>query len=88
MGAIHGVRALLPGMLAYGQPGHIVNTASLAGHVAGPFMAPYSASKFALVAISEALYHELAMAQASLGVSVLCPGWVNTDIYRSARNRP
>jgi NAD(P)-dependent dehydrogenase (short-subunit alcohol dehydrogenase family) len=87
-GVIHGVRAFLPGMLAHGEPGHIVNTASLAGHVAGPFMAPYSASKFAVVAISEALYHELAMSQSALGVSVLCPGWVNTNIGRSERNRP
>ena len=87
-GVIHGVRAFLPGMLAHGQPGHIVNTASLAGHVAGPFMAPYSASKFAVVAISEALYHEMAMAQSAIGVSVLCPGWVDTNIHRSERNRP
>jgi short-subunit dehydrogenase len=75
-------------MIAHGQPGHIVNTASLAGHVAGPFMAPYSASKFAVVAISEALYHEMAMAQSAIGVSVLCPGWVDTNIHRSERNRP
>ena len=87
-GVIHGIRAFLPGMLAHGQAGHIVNTASIAGHVAGPFMAPYSASKFAVVAISETLYHELAMAQAAIGVSVLCPGWVNTNIHRSTRNRP
>ena len=87
-GVIHGVRAFLPGMLAHGEAGHIVNTASLAGHVAGPFMAPYSASKFAVVALSETLYHEMTMAQAAIGVSVLCPGWVNTNIHRSERNRP
>lgn len=87
-GVIHGVRAFLPAMLAHGQAGHIVNTASLAGHVAGPFMAPYSASKFAVVALSETLYHEMAMSQAAIGVSVLCPGWVNTNIHRSTRNRP
>ena len=87
-GVIHGVRAFLPAMLAHGEPGHIVNTASLAGHVAGPFMAPYSASKFAVVAISETLYHEMAIAQSAIGVSVLCPGWVNTNIHRSERNRP
>lgn len=87
-GVIHGLRAFLPGMLAHGEPGHIVNTASLAGHVSAPFMAPYSASKFAVVAISEALFHELAMTGASIGVSVLCPGWVNTNIHASERNRP
>lgn len=87
-GVIHGIRAFLPGMLAHGEPSHVVNTASLAGHVAGPFMAPYSASKFAVVAISETLHHELAMSGAAVGVSVLCPGWVRTNIHRSARNRP
>ncbi|HEX5365109.1 MAG TPA: SDR family NAD(P)-dependent oxidoreductase [Acidimicrobiales bacterium] len=87
-GVIHGLRAFLPAMLAHGQPGHIVNTASLAGHVSAPFMAPYSASKFAVVAISEALYHELRLADAAVGVSVLCPGWVATNIHDSARNRP
>ncbi len=87
-GVIHGLRAFLPGMLASGEEGHVVNTASLAGHVSAPFMAPYSASKFAVVATSEALYHELQMTNAKVGVSVLCPGWVNTNIHRSERNRP
>jgi NAD(P)-dependent dehydrogenase (short-subunit alcohol dehydrogenase family) len=87
-GVIHGVRAFLPGMLASGEPGHVVNTASLAGLVSAPFMAPYSASKFAVVATSEALFHELRMTGAKVGVSVLCPGWVNTNIHSSERNRP
>ena len=87
-GVIHGLRAFLPGMLAHGEAGHVVNTASMAGHVSAPFMAPYSASKFAVVAISEALFHELAMTDASVGVSVLCPGWVDTNIHASERNRP
>jgi len=87
-GVIHGIRAFLPGMLAHGEAGHIVNTASLAGHVAGPFMGPYSASKFAVVAISETLHHELTMTQANVRASVLCPGWVNTNIDRAERNRP
>jgi short-subunit dehydrogenase len=69
-------------------PAHVVNTASLAGHVSAPFMAPYGASKFAVVAISEALFHELQMTGSSVGVSVLCPGWVNTNIHASERNRP
>lgn len=87
-GVIHGIRAFLPAMLAHGEPAHVVNTASLAGHVAGPYLGPYSASKFAVVAISETLHHELAMARANVRVSVLCPGFVNTNIDRAERNRP
>jgi NAD(P)-dependent dehydrogenase (short-subunit alcohol dehydrogenase family) len=87
-GVIHGVHAFLPRMLAGGEPGHIVNTASLAGHVSAPFMGPYSASKFAVVAISESLHHEMNLAGGAIGVSVLCPGWVNTNIHSSERNRP
>lgn len=87
-GVINGLHAFLPRMLAGGEPSHVVNTASLAGHVAGPFMGPYSASKFAVVAISESLYHEMNLAGSPVGVSVLCPGWVNTNIHASDRNRP
>jgi len=87
-GVIHGLHAFVPRMLAGAEPGHVVNTASLAGHVAGPFMGPYSASKFAVVAISEALYHEMNMSGGAIGVSVLCPGWVDTNIHASERNRP
>src|SRR3546814_20066364 len=75
-------------MLAHGELAHVVNTASLAGHVSAPFMAPYGASKFAVVAISEALFHELQMTGSSVGVSLLCTGWVNTNITASERNRP
>jgi NAD(P)-dependent dehydrogenase (short-subunit alcohol dehydrogenase family) len=87
-GAIHGVRTFLPAMLQHGEDGHIVNTASMAGMVAGPFMGPYNVSKFGVVALSETLFHELKMAQAKIGVSVLCPGFVSTNIADSARNRP
>jgi NAD(P)-dependent dehydrogenase (short-subunit alcohol dehydrogenase family) len=87
-GVIHGLRAFLPGMLAHGQPAHVVNTASVAGLISTPFMGPYNASKFAVVAISETLYHEMRMTGSSVGVSVLCPGWVRTRIHQSSRNRP
>lgn len=87
-GVVHGLRAFLPGMLAHGQDAHIVNTASLAGLVSPPLMSPYSASKFAVVAVSESLYHELNMTGARVKVSVLCPGWVNTRIHEASRNRP
>lgn len=87
-GVIHGIRAFLPTMLTSGEPGHIVNTASLAGLFSAPMMGPYNASKYAVVAISEALRSELAMTGANVSVSVLCPGFVNTDIMNSSRNRP
>ena len=87
-GVIHGIRAFLPTMIASGEPGHIVNTASMAGMLAGPMMGPYNATKFAVVAISETLRAEQEMLGTKIGVSVLCPGFVNTDIMTSTRNRP
>jgi NAD(P)-dependent dehydrogenase (short-subunit alcohol dehydrogenase family) len=86
-GVIHGVRTFVP-LLMQQTEAHIVNTASVAGLVAAPFMGPYNASKHAVVAISETLHHELAMSAPHVKVSVLCPGWVNTNIADSARNRP
>jgi NAD(P)-dependent dehydrogenase (short-subunit alcohol dehydrogenase family) len=86
-GVIHGVRAFVP-LLMQQTEAHIVNTASVAGLVAAPFMGPYNASKHAVVAISETLHHELALSAPQVRVSVLCPGWVNTNIAQSARNRP
>ncbi len=85
-GVIHGISAFLPILQANGNEGHIVNTASVAGLVAGPGIGPYNASKFAVVGISETLFHELA--GTSVGVSVLCPGYVQTNIASSQRNRP
>ncbi len=85
-GVVHGIASFLPRMVASGEEGHIVNTASMAGHVAFSGMGPYNASKYAVVGISEALFHELA--GTAIGVSVLCPGWVNTKIGESGRNRP
>lgn len=87
-GVIHGLAAFLPRMLAGGEEGHIVNTASVAGLISAPMMAPYNASKFAVVAISEALRGEMMLAGTQIGVSVLCPGWVRTRINESGRNRP
>jgi NAD(P)-dependent dehydrogenase (short-subunit alcohol dehydrogenase family) len=87
-GVIHGVRAFVPAMLAGGEEGHVVNTASMAGLIAGPGMSAYSATKHAVVAISETMFHELAATGARVGCSVLCPGWVNTRIADSERNRP
>jgi len=86
-GVIHGIRAFVP-ILMQQDEAHIVNTASIAGLAAGPFMGPYNASKHAVVALSETLYHEMAMTAPQVKVSVLCPGWVRTRIADSARNRP
>jgi NAD(P)-dependent dehydrogenase (short-subunit alcohol dehydrogenase family) len=86
-GVIHGIRAFVPLLIEQGE-GHVVNTASVAGLTAPPFMGPYNASKHAVVAISETLYHELAMSAPGVHVSVLCPGWVKTNIADAARNRP
>ena len=86
-GVIHGVRSFVP-LLMQQTEAHIVNTASVAGLVAAPFMGPYNASKHAVVGISETLHHELAMTAPHVRVSVLCPGWVNTNIAESGRNRP
>jgi short-subunit dehydrogenase len=66
-----------------------VNTASIAGLTSAPFLGPYNATKQAVVAISETLYKDLQAAGVSgVGVSVLCPGFVQTRIAESDRNRP
>jgi len=87
-GVIYGVKAFVPRMLAQDAEGHVVNTASIAGLIAGPGMGIYNVSKHGVVALSETLFHELAMRQAKVKVSVLCPGYVNTRIMDSERNRP
>src|SRR5262245_3041769 len=87
-GVIHGVHAFLPRMLAGGDEGHIVNTASMAGLTTAPFMSIYDVTKYGVVALSESLYKELELSGAPVGVSVVCPGLIDTNIMRSARNRP
>ena len=87
-GVVHGIRTFVPLMLKQETEGHIVNTASMAGLLSAPFMSIYDATKFAVVAISESLQLELAMQSAKVKVSVLCPGFVNTNIATSERNRP
>ena len=85
-GVIHGVRAFLPTLIGQGE-GHIVNTASMAGLMPG-FQPSYDASKHAVVAITEDLYSMLNAAGLPIGVSVLCPGWVRTNIIDAERNWP
>ena len=87
-GVIHGVTTFVPLLMEQGE-GHVVNTASIAGLVTAPFIGPYNATKQAVVAVSETLYKDLEAAGASgVGVSVLCPGFVQTRIADSGRNRP
>jgi NAD(P)-dependent dehydrogenase (short-subunit alcohol dehydrogenase family) len=87
-GVVHGLRAFLPILIEQGVEGHVVNTASMAGLVASPYNAPYNATKSAVVALSEGLHYELLMKASPVKVSVLCPGWVNTNIFDAERNRP
>jgi len=87
-GIIHGIRHFVPAILKHGEEGHVVNTASVAGfqNRRGTDQGPYSMSKYAALSLTEALEHELA--DTNIGVSVLCPGPINTNIARGARNRP
>ena len=85
-GVINGLQSFVGLIKKHGEGGHIVNTASMAGHLAVPGLGVYNASKFAVVAISESLRTDLA--DKDIGVSVLCPGLVDTNIFESGRNRP
>jgi NAD(P)-dependent dehydrogenase (short-subunit alcohol dehydrogenase family) len=85
MGVVYGVRSFLPHMRAHGEGGHIVNTASMAGMISDMGFSPYAATKFAVVAMSEGLRPQLQ--PFGIGVSVLCPFFVRTNIGDAGRNR-
>ncbi len=85
-GVVHGVRAFLPKMIAGGEEGHVVNTASIMGLTPGGGI--YGTTKHAVVSLSETLFQQLTQAQAKVKVSVLCPGHVPTRITSAVRNRP
>ena len=92
-GVIHGVRVFTRAMLECAQrdgdyEGHIVNTASMAGLLTPPAMGVYNVSKHAVVALTETLHHDLALVDAPIKASVLCPYFVPTGIAQSHRNRP
>ena len=87
-GILHGIRAFVPRVLAAGNDAHIVNTISMAGLASTPFSGPYDVSKFAAMAATECLAHDLATIGAPIRVSAVCPGLVDTGIARSRRNRP
>jgi NAD(P)-dependent dehydrogenase (short-subunit alcohol dehydrogenase family) len=87
LGVVHGIRVFVPHLRAHGEGGHVVNTASVAGLSALPGgLGIYTATKHAVVALSEVLHEELA--PEGIGVSVLCPGGVRTRIFEAGRNRP
>lgn len=83
-GVLYGLRAFVPHMLAHGESGHIVNTASVAAFMPGGDT--YGVSKHGVLCISEALHRDLA--DTPINASVLCPGWTNTKIAQAERNRP
>jgi NAD(P)-dependent dehydrogenase (short-subunit alcohol dehydrogenase family) len=85
---IYGLRVFIPQMIAQDTPCHIVNTASVAGLIGGSTNALYSVTKHGVVALTENLYVDLNAEDTKIGCSVLCPGFVNTNIFNSSRNRP
>ena len=86
-GVIHGVRVFAPHLVEQDE-GHIVNTGSMAGLVSVSGTGPYNVSKHGVVTLSETLYGELQDAGSNVGVSVLCPGIIRTNLRNSERNRP
>ena len=85
MGVVHGCRSFVPAMIARGRGGHVVNVSSQAGFQATPALNAYSATKFAVFGLSEALRMELR--EHSIGVTVVCPGIINTPIVATGRIR-
>ena len=86
LGVVYGMETFVPLIEGHGEGGHFVNTASMAGMVSPPNLEPYCATKFAVVAMSEGWNAQLA--PKNIGVSVLCPGFVQTRIHESERNKP
>ncbi|MAG29577.1 MAG: hypothetical protein CL908_01630 [Deltaproteobacteria bacterium] len=87
-GVLHGIRAFVPILLEQNEPGHVVNTCSMAGLISTPFAGAYNVSKHAALSLTETLYHELRVKQSPVGCSALCPELIRTGIGRSERNRP
>ena len=88
MGVLHGIRAFVPILLEQNEPGHVVNTCSMAGLINMPLSGVYNVSKHAALSLTETLYHELQTVETPVGVSALCPELIRTGIGRSERNRP
>jgi NAD(P)-dependent dehydrogenase (short-subunit alcohol dehydrogenase family) len=87
-GVIHGIEAFLPILSRNEGGGHIVNTASVGGVSTMPTLGGYCATKFAVVGLSETLAQELAESGSKVGVTILCPGPVRSNLKASMRNRP
>jgi NAD(P)-dependent dehydrogenase (short-subunit alcohol dehydrogenase family) len=87
-GVIHGIHCFLPAMLAHGEKGHVVNTASVAGLISGSGSGAYGVAKHGVVRLTEGVFTSLRERKAKIGATVLCPGVVATGIYNSERNRP
>ena len=85
---VYGLRAFVPRMLEQAEGGHIVNTSSMAGLLPMPNLGAYAAAKSAVLALSLSLRTEFDQLESSLGVSVLCPGFIATGITNSGRNSP
>jgi short-subunit dehydrogenase len=83
MGVVHGCAAFIPAMIDSGRGGHIVNLSSGAGLVANPLLTAYSATKFAVLGLSEALRIELKL-HPGIGVTAICPGIINTAITQTS----
>ncbi|MCB1693973.1 MAG: SDR family NAD(P)-dependent oxidoreductase, partial [Pseudomonadales bacterium] len=86
-GVVNGIRAFVPHMLAHGEESHIVNTSSILGLTTGGGSI-YGVTKHAVARLTEGLYHDLSARSANIGVTLLCPGLIATNIITSARNRP
>jgi NAD(P)-dependent dehydrogenase (short-subunit alcohol dehydrogenase family) len=87
MGVVHGIQAFVPGMVERGEPGHVVNTSSVLGLATGGGSI-YGVTKHAVTRLTEGLWYDLQAAGTPIGVSVLCPGMIATNIIGSHRNRP
>ncbi|WP_327754901.1 SDR family NAD(P)-dependent oxidoreductase (plasmid) [Sphingobium sp. SJ10-10] len=88
LGIVNGLRSFVPLMLEADRPAHILNTTSVSGFISGAGSPVYGASKHAAVRVTEALYASLLERDAPIGVSMLCPGLVNTRIFETERVRP
>lgn len=85
-GVLYGLQAFVPHMISHGEEGHVVNTGSLASLL--PSGGTYGVSKHGVLALSETLHRDLEARSAKIGASILCPGFVNTQIFGAERNRP
>ena len=85
-GVLYGVQVFVPHMLEHGETGHIVNTSSVMGLV--PSGSAYGVAKHGVLTLTEGLWHHLRAADSNVSASVLCPGFVNTQITEAERNRP